>query len=551
MKYNYKKILNIIYYILVIIICSIMLFFIKEKEGFHEDEMFSYGSSNCIENHVFQPYGKTEFAGVVFDNEIFKTKNPIKNAMYYLNHPSEFQEKLDEEEKREHPIWKTKEEAIEYVTIQKKDILNFFSVYFNQATDVHPPLFYFIVHIVSSLYLDKFSKYIIFSVNIFIFIGCCIMIKKILENIKKEKIAIPSLILYGFSMGAISTVMFQRMYMLLTFFILAYTYIVVKIINNNFKIDKSLMKMLMRIILLGFLTQYYFVVYCIGLFIILEIIMYKNGKKKEMINLFKIHIKSAFIGILIYSPSIYHIFFSYRGITTIKDDYYMMDFLKVVFEAYNINLFLGIILLLICVFICIKYLIKKKDYIPFSLLFAIIIYLIIISKISPYLDLRYIMGILPLVSIIFFIIFDKIIKNVNDNVIVVLMILVSIFSLYSLKENTPQYLYKGYSNNIKIAKENSNLKFIYIEDNGFNHIQSMPEFMIYDKSLILNINKDELKELKNNIELENEEEFIVSIKNYLDVNNILKKIKTLTKKEKYELLLDGENETGNIIYKFY
>ena len=108
------------------------------------------------------------------------------------------------------------------MTIQPSDIFNFVPVIWNQSRDVHPPLFYLLVHIVSSLFLGTFSKYIVFSINIIFYILTCIYIYKIFKLYKKEKAGIIAVILYGLSIGAISTVMLQRMYMMMTFFVHLY-----------------------------------------------------------------------------------------------------------------------------------------------------------------------------------------------------------------------------------------------------------------------------------------------------------------------------------------
>ena len=50
------------------------------------------------------------------------------------------------------------------------------------------------------------------------------IITKILKLLEKENLIIATLIFYGLSMGTISMVIYQRMYMLLTFFILLYFY---------------------------------------------------------------------------------------------------------------------------------------------------------------------------------------------------------------------------------------------------------------------------------------------------------------------------------------
>ena len=127
-----------------------MLFWINQKEGFHEDKIFSYGSSNYKYDNVFQRYGpKDEVNQIIFD-EILK-ENTIEQTIYYLKNPDKFMEKYETMVEQEVPVWKTREDAKEYLTIGKDDIFNYASVYYNQSRDVHPPLFYFAVHIDWSL----------------------------------------------------------------------------------------------------------------------------------------------------------------------------------------------------------------------------------------------------------------------------------------------------------------------------------------------------------------------------------------------------------------
>ena len=62
-----------------------------------------------------------------------------------------------------------------------------FQQFIIKQRDVHPPLFYILVHFVSSIYLGHFSKYIIFSINLIFFILTCIFICKIFKLYNKEK----------------------------------------------------------------------------------------------------------------------------------------------------------------------------------------------------------------------------------------------------------------------------------------------------------------------------------------------------------------------------
>ena len=59
-------------------------------------------------------------------------------------------------------------------------------------------------------------------------------------------------------------------------------------------------------------------------------------------------------------------------------------------------------------------------------------------------------------------------------------------------------------------------------------MQSIPEMMIYEKTLIINTNKDEFQYVINNDELNSENSYILCIKSYMDNDSILNKIKNNT-----------------------
>lgn len=106
--------------------------------------------------------------------------------------------------------------------------------------------------------------------------------------------------------------------------------------------------------------------------------------------------------------------------------------------------------------------------------------------------------------------------------------------LYGLITKEPDYLYKGYNEYINLAKEYNNYQFIYVGINNYNHIKNMPEFATYKESLILNETQLELLKERNI-----EDKFIVGIKLYLNVNEILNEILEYTGAKEYELLLEG------------
>jgi len=273
--------------------------------------------------------------------------------------------------------------------------------------------------------------------------------------------------------------------------------------------------------ILGFLSQYYFCIFALGCFIVMIALMIKEKKWHELKSYIVTHIISALIGILVYPICIYQIFFSYRGVGTAGANgaYFegLVKFIELLFKAYSLPVVLGFILLALFTAWYIYKFIKSKE--KGSLLLLIIptlLSIIVIAKISPYKELRYLYGILPVLSILIVLGLHSFIGTVIKNKkvgIAILSVIIAMVSIYGLATKEPEHLYKGYDNYLKIAEENKEKPFVYIGTGVFNHIQSMPEFMTYKESLILQ--DTQLEYLKDNEELLNTNEFILSIKKYI------------------------------------
>lgn len=175
--------------ILIAILSLIMLFFIGQKEGFHCDEIFSYGSSNCAYENVFYSYREKTPMHIFLEQKVFQDGNLFdwteRIKYYFVEHKEEKDQFISERMAEEKMIWRTREEAQDYM-MAKENKFNYASVYYNQVQDVHPPLFYALVHTLSSIFNNTFSKYIVFFVSLPFFIGTCILIWKTLNLIRKK-----------------------------------------------------------------------------------------------------------------------------------------------------------------------------------------------------------------------------------------------------------------------------------------------------------------------------------------------------------------------------
>ena len=266
----------------------------------------------------------------------------------------------------DHPVWLSRSYVTDYMSLKPINYFNLASVYINQAWDNHPPVFYSLVHFSTILFGGAFSLYSVFVVNIIAFILSCFVIKKILKILDKENLAFPSILFYGLSMGTISMVLFQRMYMLLTFFVLLYFYLTLKIYKNDFKMDKKMSIILGITTVLGFLTQYFFAVFAIFVFLIILIKMIRTKQDKIIIRKYFInHIIYAVVGILLFVPCIKHLLFSSRGLSNLGNTGYLEHFwqyIKHLAYAFSINENNTILIISVLVLfaIAVGYLFKKS-----------------------------------------------------------------------------------------------------------------------------------------------------------------------------------------------
>ena len=70
----------------ILILVSIMCYFITQKNGFHEDEIFSYGSSNYKYDNVYRWYGYAEADQDILYNQVLQgnLKEKISNIIKYI-----------------------------------------------------------------------------------------------------------------------------------------------------------------------------------------------------------------------------------------------------------------------------------------------------------------------------------------------------------------------------------------------------------------------------------------------------------------------------------
>lgn len=274
---------------LLIALLGVLLFYGNKKAGFHEDEIYTYYSTN-----------KT--AGLFVNDRQWMEREELRNDFVVL--PGE---------------------QFRYGVVKQM-----------QSWDVHPPFYYYIFHTACSLFPGVFSKWLGIGVNLIAFVISYILLAYGVylavtqkdfdsekERIKEEKkgriLAFLTCLAWGFSTAVISGVMFIRMYQWLTLFILLCLTLHLRAVKRKDFGIRSFLLPLVFTVFFGFLTQYYYIIFHFFLGAGFCIWLLQNKKFRELAG-YATACGIGFAGAVIYYPaSLSHIFRGYRGTEAVSE----------------------------------------------------------------------------------------------------------------------------------------------------------------------------------------------------------------------------------------
>lgn len=218
-------------------------------------------------------------------------------------------------------VWHNKEYYLDYLTVNQNEKWNLKPVYENQKNDVHPPLYYLLLRISASFTIDRFSKWSGIILNIIIFTVSNVLVFKIAKELSKSNIyGIIGCVINGFSLIALNSNSYIRMYELANLMTLFLTWFHLKMYYKESISWRDLLPVIIFFVL-GGLTHYYVLAFGLGLYIVYTIKCIKNKEKNNLLK-YQIAIDISAISFLAIFPyAIYHVFFSYRGVSRSKNKY--------------------------------------------------------------------------------------------------------------------------------------------------------------------------------------------------------------------------------------
>ena len=401
-----------------------MLYYGSRKEGYHVDEVYSYGLANS-EYLPFMHFGAHDYnvkdwmmeygAGESFgdlvknlwkDFQIFKECDfQWRDSVIYQDYLTAQANSADTRTS----TWLSGQAYLDYIAVSESNTFNFVSVYYNQRGDVHPPLYYLLLHTVCSFFPGVFSPWFALSLNIlFLLLMLAVMYRMIKAYLGGETTALVTVAVTSLCCGTMTTAVYLRMYALMTLMVVVCCAVHLRAIADGFQWKGKNGVLLVLTVIGGYMTHYYFVLYAIGIAVVSAVVMTVQKKWRPLLRYVLLLVCAAVIGLCIWPFSVRHVFFGYRGNAAMgilrTGDFYLIR-LRLMLQQISAQVLGGqgyVLWLVIAAAAGICFW-KKGRNLPIVkgavVFLPVLFYVVVVSQIVPFFAERYMMCVFPFVCL--------------------------------------------------------------------------------------------------------------------------------------------------------
>ena len=578
---RWKKILP---ELLAVILClGVLCVGVSLKEGYHMDELLSFELADARYNPWIvptQPEGRLakfvreEIQGDSFGETLMNLKSTVTDVLKNRGSSKLLSYKADVYEE---PVWITSGQFRDYVTVDGSDAFDYLSVYFNVKDDNHPPVHFMLLHTMSSLFPGTLSPWLGCTINL-ICVGITLWLllrlgRQLSEILGMEEqgrlLGILAVLLYGLSTGALASVLLIRMYCLLSCLCVALLSMhVEKWKEHGF--DRS-NKGLIAITVLGFLTQYFFLFYCILLAAVTAAGLLCSKRMRELWIYIRSMVVAAVIGLVLFPFAIADVFSSGRGVEALDNltsgfagyGARLLAFARILADRTVGDLLLGAgCATAVVLAVVLWYRRHRGQELSMSrevrgilcmLIIPVVGYYLLASRMSPYLVDRYVMPVFPMIALLFALLLCCLGKRLAKAsgwkgrlVGIGLMALIIVVQGLRLVSYDGEYLYRGYGQQEQLAEEYASLPCICVYA-GVGYYENLPEFMHYDRTLL--VTAEELAERKDVDSLRMLDRVVVLIKPGVEEETVSSVLRERYGMEPEETLF-SEGVHGDNIYLY-
>lgn len=319
--------------LVILLLCGLLLLGdISHKKGYHMDELLSFELANAMFNPWIVPtqpqgrlakYVENELRGEDFGETCANVAETVKDILQNGRNSRILSYKADVYPE---PVWISRQQFIDYITVDDRDAFQYLSVYFNVKDDNHPPLHFMALHTVCSLFRGRITPLMGCGINLVCVLGVMVMLmwlgRRMMEWERCEGYGrwtgLSAAALYGLSAGALSTTLLIRMYAMVTFFCVALFAVHMNKLYGRQSFERG-NRLLFAVTVLGFWTQYFFLFYCLILAAVTAVILWKRNRKKELWAYVRTEMLAGVTGVLIFPFSVADVFSSGRGVEALAN----------------------------------------------------------------------------------------------------------------------------------------------------------------------------------------------------------------------------------------
>lgn len=206
---------------------------------------------------------------------------------------------------------------LSYLSVQERHAFNLRNVWANQASDVHPPFYYVILHFICSLFPGKFSMWFAGSINIVFALLTLYVVKKLAyELTDSHNVASIIAAFFVLSGGILHSVLFLRMYVMTMFLVSLVTWLFLRATEWD-RLSWRFYAHLVLVSYTGALTHYYFIVYLFFLCLVFGIWLLSQKRYVETILFGSSMGLCGGLAVITFPGMLRHMFLGDRGVESV------------------------------------------------------------------------------------------------------------------------------------------------------------------------------------------------------------------------------------------
>lgn len=562
---------------LIFILCFSYHKYLSEKNGISSQEGAIYAISNTSESLVDSPYNSSKYNTELIQKD-------IANQPFFISLPSIFTYVNEIAKQPEdnsilltssdynNKTWIERSYYTNLLSVEKDNRFQYDRVRENCILCQRAPLYYYLLHTVSSIF-GSFHLYRLgFSINaLFLFFTAFCMLTMGKKYFHSSFAGLAAALMYALSLGCFSSMVCATPYIMVSFFLVLTMRIHLSILRKN-TTPMYLYEAIALVNVIGNLTDYSYILFSTLLCLCFVIALALLRRPKEIFCYITFQLTSVFVTVLIYPAAILHVctiainvFHQFRY-NFQREEFYQncITNLNVVSSQlfmHTANLLFFVLLLLLVFAIFLK---RGSFFSHLSHFFERMSTGDIADLLIPAIALLYFFGItcfnrndnyfilttlLPFLALVVSYVTYRLCNaaihsEFNSGILGITVTCVLCF--ITITTSTPKYLYADAIDKTSFAASHSQEYCIFLSSETLKASEHILELEKYDHSLVLSRNR--IKSLKKDKTFLSQDSVLVYLSTDDYINSVIDKIAKFGKFEIVQQLTDYTDEYSNHVY---